>query len=194
MSDFAKTLIGRIVIGLLAALIVMGIIALIRSNKTYNLAGVWKIKMDYDIFFSNHISKYKQCKILADGDFYLVKESDGYKGLSLLEISLSPENLSEKQKMITLVLDFHSFDEIKLNNFKGNVSVRLRQVETEVIKKFILSFLIDQKELNVPSNYSFTLNMESINHGTGTFEGKLNDGTITTKGSLELIKWQILNF
>jgi hypothetical protein len=188
MIAFLKSIPGKVVVGVIVALIVGGILTVVKSTKTYKISGVWKIKMDYEIFFSDHISKYKQCKVLADGDFYLVQESDNFKGLSLLEISLSPENLSDNKKFITLVLDFHNFDTIKQNNYKGEVAVRFRQVDSSIIKQFILPFLSDPTSLNVPSNYSFTLEMKSQNYGIGLFEGKLTDGTITTKGSLEIYK------
>lgn len=188
MLKFIKSITGRIIIGVIVAIIVGLIIGGYTHFRSYDLEGVWKVKIDYETFFSTHISRFSKCRILGEGDIYIVSHQNNYKGLSCLEIYLTPETLLQKQKFITLVLEFNNFSFSENNKYKGSVEVKLRNVDTEVITKYILPSLVNQNSLEVPTSYSFTLDVNNDSKCSGEFLGKLKDGTITTKGELLLIR------
>lgn len=178
----------EIVIALSVAVIVTIGITIYNNSQSYDITGKWRIKIDYEIFFSTHISYFKNCRLVADGDLYIVNDNESYKGLSFLEISLIPETLNRKQKFISLVLTFDNFRTIENNQYEGKVDVILRNADTEAIENYILPFLTNTKNLSIPASYSFSFTAKSDKVCKGNFNGVLKDGTETTRGELSFAK------
>lgn len=184
-----KKILGNVVFDIIVTLIVALLSVWIITIKTYDIAGRWDISIDYDTFFGKDISYYGQSRILAEGEVYIIKtDNKRYKGLAYLDIFITPEKLEERKRFIFLVLEFSDFEKnSEKNKYKGSVKIKHRYVDELIIAKHILT-VINERDLTIPTEYTFTLNIESPVSGKGTFRGQLKDGKITTRGLLGIKK------